>query len=282
MVDTRQVWDQIAGVLDPELDQSIVTLGFVEEVAAEETTVTVRLRLPTYFCAANFTYLMAADVRERALRVPGVAQVRVRVEGHYAGDKIGEGVSAGKPFTQIFAGEADAELDDLRATFARKAFLIRQEQLLRSLLRAGISGERLVRLTDDDVRMEGEALVLRVAPVVACTPDVWRTLPGMARSWRIWQLKRMVAAVPTTPSGPLFTDLDGRPLPAVGLLEHLREARMVRLNGAFNTLLCTGLARARYGREVAESQLSDLSGEPDGGAMPREASATAEKERVQR
>ena len=39
--------------------------------------VEVVLRLPTFWCAPNFAYLMAYDAREQALRVSGVREVRV-------------------------------------------------------------------------------------------------------------------------------------------------------------------------------------------------------------
>jgi len=49
-------------VRDPELDEPITALGFVSACSlAADGTAEVRLRLPTYFCAPNFAYLMVAD-----------------------------------------------------------------------------------------------------------------------------------------------------------------------------------------------------------------------------
>ena len=50
------VWAALGTVLDPELDEPLTDLGFVQrcQVYANGHTV-VRLRLPTYFCAPNWS-----------------------------------------------------------------------------------------------------------------------------------------------------------------------------------------------------------------------------------
>ena len=49
-------------VRDPELDEPITALGFVASCTVScQGRATVRLRLPTYFCAPNFAFLMVAD-----------------------------------------------------------------------------------------------------------------------------------------------------------------------------------------------------------------------------
>src|SRR5919199_3976819 len=85
-------------VTDPELDESLLKLGFVENVRVGGDGVTVTLRLPTYWCAPNFAYLMAHDVRDRLLEVPGVGRVRVVLKDHFASDEITAGVTQGKSF----------------------------------------------------------------------------------------------------------------------------------------------------------------------------------------
>ena len=60
-------------VRDPELDEPITSLGFVAScVVSCEGRAVVRLRLPTYFCAPNFAYLMVADAYDAVIDVPGV------------------------------------------------------------------------------------------------------------------------------------------------------------------------------------------------------------------
>ena len=47
MTTVPEVLDALAGVRDPELDQDLVELGFVTDVAVDGADVAVRLRLPT-------------------------------------------------------------------------------------------------------------------------------------------------------------------------------------------------------------------------------------------
>ena len=245
MIDEQAVRERIAEVVDPELDQSVSALGFVDGVEIEGTEVTVRLRLPTYWCAANFAYMMAAGLRERILLVEGVERVTVRVEDHFAESELSAGVSAGRSFFEIFPGDADGELEELRRSFTRKAFLIRQEQLLRALLRAGFAPATLARITAADVAVEGTELAVRDGE-----DGEWRRVNGLAQTWRLWLTKRAALGLASPGADPLFSTPEGEPLPPDGVLDHLRSSRMIRLNGAFNTLLCTGLNRVRHGVDV--------------------------------
>ncbi len=76
----------LAGVYDPELDESITSLRFVSacEVSADGE-VRVALRLPTPQCAPNFAFLMAADARRAVSAVPGVRAVSDRAGGSLHG-----------------------------------------------------------------------------------------------------------------------------------------------------------------------------------------------------
>jgi metal-sulfur cluster biosynthetic enzyme len=112
----------LEAVRDPELDEPITRLGFVDSLAIDGDRVTVHLRLPTYFCAPNFAWLMVADAKRAIARLPGVAHARVILKDHFASDELATTSS----FQEAFPGEADAELDDLRDLFLRKAFLARQ------------------------------------------------------------------------------------------------------------------------------------------------------------
>ncbi len=139
-------WKNIGQVLDPELDESILERGFVESLQVHQGSVTVELRLPTFWCAATFAYLMAADIRKTLLAVRGVRAVTVRLKDHFESQVIEAAVNTGKRFTEAFPGEATDDLDDLRLVFLRKGFLKRQEQFLRSLTNAGFSLAENLRL----------------------------------------------------------------------------------------------------------------------------------------
>ena len=69
MTSRAEVLDALSGVRDPELDEPITDLAFVSGLELDGDRVSVRLRLPTYFCAPNFAYLMVADAREAVLSV---------------------------------------------------------------------------------------------------------------------------------------------------------------------------------------------------------------------
>ena len=67
----------LGSVRDPELDEPITDLGFVTDLEVGEGEVRVRLRLPTYFCAPNFAYLMVADARAAVESVPGAGRAEI-------------------------------------------------------------------------------------------------------------------------------------------------------------------------------------------------------------
>ena len=257
-INERDIWARIGEVVDPELDRPLDTLGFVDAVEISGGEVSLRLRLPTYWCAPNFAYMMVADLREQVSRAPGVERVTVRLEDHFAGEEISDGVNRGQPFSAVFPGDADGELDELRHTFAVKAFLVRQEQMLRALLRAGLSAERITRLTLADLVVEGDGVRVRVGPGTETDVEAWTLAPGLARAYRLWRMKR-AALDHDEPAAdaPCFTTADGAAIPAESLPDALRSARMVRLNGAFNMLLCTSLHAQRYGAGAPTRELED-------------------------
>src|SRR5262245_45441354 len=58
-------------VRDPELDEPITALGFVAScTVSADGDAQARLRLPTYFCAPNFAFLMVADAYDAMSAVP--------------------------------------------------------------------------------------------------------------------------------------------------------------------------------------------------------------------
>ena len=84
MIDRNAVLGALSGVRDPELDEPITALEFVSALEIEDESVRVRLRLPTYFCAPNFAYLMVADAQAAALSVPVVERATIFLDDHYA------------------------------------------------------------------------------------------------------------------------------------------------------------------------------------------------------
>src|SRR5947208_3228602 len=86
------VYEAIADVLDPELDESLVKLGFIDRVQVDDSDGTVAFKLPTYWCAPNFAYLMAADLRTRVQAIPGVRSVRILLLDHCTDEEVSNGL----------------------------------------------------------------------------------------------------------------------------------------------------------------------------------------------
>ena len=212
----------LALVRDPELDEPITTLGFVDSVAIDGATVAVDLRLPTFYCAPNFSYLMAVDARRALAELPGVTAVRVHILDHHAGDQLNRGLDEGQDFAGIFPGETDGDdLRGLRAIFRGKAFYARTDEVCRQLLAQGRRARELVdvRLTD--------------LPVSAVTSAYLQ--------------RRAEAGLDTTPDAPLLVALDGRKIGPEEADLYLARARTFATSLESNGGFCRSLLHARYG-----------------------------------
>jgi metal-sulfur cluster biosynthetic enzyme len=222
MIARAEVLGALAGVRDPELDQPLTELDFISSVDIDGDVVEVHLRLPTYFCAQNFAYLMASDAKAAIAAIPAVREARVFLDEHIASDEINTGIADDRGFEQAFAGdETDGGLDELRLRFRHKGFLSRQEKLCAELLRNGHTHESLVR-----VRI-GE---------LGASPDVEAYLD-----------RRAELGIDIGPDAVLLVDPEGTPVPAESVGDHLLMARMVRLSIEGNAGLCRALLDARYG-----------------------------------
>jgi metal-sulfur cluster biosynthetic enzyme len=222
-----QVVTALASVYDPELDEPITTLGFVDScLVTGRGDVEVRLRLPTPQCAPNFAFLMVADARTAVRRLPRVRDVTIVLEDHYTGDEINAAVGRGGGFDAAFPGETAGDLGALRELFQRKALLARQARVCQALLAEGSSPE--------------EVVALRVAD-----------LPESAEAVRSVAL-RAALGLPHGPAAQGLVAGDGSPLRADELRAWLRRARLVSLSLEANGGMCRDLLRARYGTSNQE------------------------------
>jgi metal-sulfur cluster biosynthetic enzyme len=209
-------------VRDPELDEPITALGFVAScVVSCEGTAVVRLRLPTYFCAPNFAFLMVADAYDAVAAVPGVRSAEVILEDHFASDAINAGVAARAGFVASFDGEAVAELGDLRAQFLRKAVMAGTDLVCRPLVAAGVT--------------PSELLVLTLGAVPAS--------PELARL----RQRRAELGLTAGDEAPLLIDpATGARIDEAAVPLHLRKASVTRAGIEANTSICSGMLRVRY------------------------------------
>src|SRR4051794_16510918 len=135
-------------VRDPELDEPITGLGFLAACDVEpDGAVTVRLRVPTYFCPPNFVFVMVADAHDAIECIPGVTSVDVGVDDHFAADDINGGVAGQKTFVATFGDLAESELDRLRVDFLRKAVVAATDRVCEPLLAMGHATAQLAQLT---------------------------------------------------------------------------------------------------------------------------------------
>jgi metal-sulfur cluster biosynthetic enzyme len=218
-------------VRDPELDTSIVELGFVASCTVSEAgpdvgTAHVRLRLPTYFCAPNFAFLMVADAHDAVAAVPGVTRADIELTDHFAAATINQGVAARSGFVETFAGEAEGELDELRRTFVRKAMLAGQDRVARPLLAAGRTPEQLAGLRLGEV---------------PDSPDLRRLRD-----------RRVELGIRADDDAALLVDEHGVAVGLEGLPLHLRRVRVTRVGIEANTGECLSLLAVRYGQSPRE------------------------------
>jgi metal-sulfur cluster biosynthetic enzyme len=224
---TAEVWARLQSVIDPELDESVTELGFVTGVEVDAGgRVSVDFRLPTYWCAANFAFLMADDMRIAIAALPWVTEVTVGLGEHMYADEINRGVAAGLSFQATFGNEASGELEEIRRTFMVKAFQRRQEALLTYLLDHGHEPTALLQLS-----------VVELA-----------ALPGDLAGHRL--VERYLERRPVVGSGAhelAFVDHDGASLDASEIHAYLRALRRIGVNAEFNSAMCRGLLATRYG-----------------------------------
>ena len=235
---TSELLEKLGQVLDPELDESILERGFVESLQVQKGRVTVELRLPTFWCAAPFAYLMAEDIRKRLLAARGVTAVTVRLKDHFESQAIEAAVNAGKRFSEAFPGEASGDLDDLRLVFLRKGFIKRQEQFLRSLTEAGLSLQEIAGLRLEHLSIEGTFCRIR-------RPSGDTLAVEAAQAARRYLERRAELGLNGSPTAPLVTDSEDRPIPSHGLPQYLRAARTVRLSLEANAAVCSALLDRR-------------------------------------
>ncbi|TIS77337.1 MAG: iron-sulfur cluster assembly protein, partial [Mesorhizobium sp.] len=99
----KELWRRLGEVNDPELDEPITEMGFVEHVAvADDGGVQVDFRLPTYWCSPNFAFLMLDGVRKALDQLSWSPAYRVKLHDHMFAEEVNRGIQAGKAFGEIF------------------------------------------------------------------------------------------------------------------------------------------------------------------------------------
>jgi metal-sulfur cluster biosynthetic enzyme len=233
----EEIWSALNSVTDPEIDESVVSLDFVTAVKIDsDNRVEIDFRLPTYWCAPNFAFLMASDMRDAVTVLEWVREVSVKLLDHFSADLINRGVASRQDFRDAFPGETDDDLSAVRQKFLGQAFERRQELLLQYLLSHGYSPDwiartRLSELLDLPLDPKGTSL----------------------RGLYLFVLRRIRPE--TEENAPAFTTLEGMRLDSQDLKSYLRKIAAVRRNAEFNGFFCRSLLSERVKREEEKNDL---------------------------
>ena len=237
------VWARLDLVMDPELDEPVTDMGFIEAVSVAGpttghniSTVEIVFRLPTYWCSPNFAFLMAEGIKREVEALPWVGQAIVNLQDHMAAEEMNAVINAGGAFSDVFAElMPDENLETLREKFDQKAFQRRQEVVIKALLWLGCPAQDIVKLTLAEL-----SLIRFEDPEEDRQRGRYTTLLTSKKLARF----ALDLAFPTYQGTPIGDDFQSY----MGLL------RSVRINMEFSGSLCRGLKRSRY-------QEADLSGD---------------------
>ncbi len=211
-------------VLDPELDESVLSLGFVESVFGDDGgQVTVGMNLPTYWCAANFSYLMASDACRELSSLEGVRSVTVKLGEHFVSTEVEEGTGLGKTFAEAFPEGGPDTLEETRQIFLRKGYFSRQERLLQALKQSGLSFQQISNLRIHDAR----------------------SLQIEARTLGRYLERRDQLGLDCSAYASLIVDVRGLPVPADDLETYYVRARTTRLAMEASGSLCSAMLQSR-------------------------------------
>ena len=242
--DGAAILTRLGQVLDPELDEPILDLGFVRWLRLRSGHASIALRLPTSWCAVNFAFLMAEDVRRALLSVEGICRVTVLLGDHCAAAEIEAAVNDGRLFAEAFPGEAAGSLETLRLTFLRKGFLSRQERLLRDLRAAGYSPATICALQLGDISMQDDTIGIRQ---LGCASAQC----GSAATLQRYLERRAELAFDCRRAAPLIVDLEGNPFSEERLEAHYEAVRTVRVALEANGSFCRALLSVQHRNAAA-------------------------------
>lgn len=218
-----EVQSVISAVRDPEIDETAGELDFVVGVEVAEGDVAVSIRLPSYWCPANFAWLMAQDMRKAVLALPWVTGFRLELIDHFAEAQISRAISDGLTFEAAFPTRAVGDLTVLQRDFATKAMLMRQASLIVALRNFGMDDAAIC------------AAAIRTFDLLDDT--------SIAALWAAVMEKRREAGIPHDTDRPAICDARGLAIADLGA--HLREIRRVSTSAAASGEMCRMLVAGR-------------------------------------
>jgi metal-sulfur cluster biosynthetic enzyme len=249
------VRERLARVTDPELDRSIVELGYIDEIGVDGETVTVRFTLPTAWCSPAFAWMMATDARDGIESIPGVTRARIQLRDHMHDEEINEGVNDRRRFGDVFP-DADGGVESIRATLDDKARVARQYDAVEALLDAGVTPDQICRLTPSDLDLDFDEDADRAA--VELDDGALVVTVDAAPLRRFLRKARTVGVF--ADDEPLFRTPEGDPIdPEEFEIVH-RRGRLAQTNMSGQAGICDALnesRRRKLGRDPPETVDAD-------------------------
>jgi metal-sulfur cluster biosynthetic enzyme len=234
-----ELWRCLKAVDDPELDEPVTEMGFVERAdIAADGSVEVGFRLPTYWCSPNFAFLMLDDIRTALDGLSWSPAYHITLHDHMFAEEVNKGIAEGRSFADIFGSLAEeTDMEALREKFRQKAFKRRQEAVILDFRAMGIGDSEVARMT------LGAFDAIEIAD-------------GEIGKRRARYRQALVRRLPElVPQEPVIVTYDGQRVFAEDLPAYLAELRSVRINMEFNGALCRGLKTTRYKEmEIVEGE----------------------------
>jgi hypothetical protein len=165
---------------------------------------------------------MLTDAIAAVRALPGVGDVTLTLDDHFASPQINAVIAHGTGFADAFPGQSTGEPEQLRDLFTRKAFTARQSRVCDRQLRAGRTYTELAKLSLAELEPHDD-------------PDITRCI----------ELRQQLG-INTSPDAPAFVLANGWALDPTALTRLTRIARLIRLSLEGNTHLCRTLLATRY------------------------------------
>jgi metal-sulfur cluster biosynthetic enzyme len=89
----RKIFDELSGIVDPEINTSITELELIDNVDINNSAVKVDLHLTSPFCPAVFGFKICQDIHDNLLKIDGVDDVKVNVSNHFMAEAINNQVN---------------------------------------------------------------------------------------------------------------------------------------------------------------------------------------------
>ena len=93
-IDLDTIRSTAGSVRDPEIRRSLLDMGLLDEVHADEGKVIVHFHLTSPLCPTRFALSIGKEIRKRVEALPGVSSCEVVLRDHFLGQKLQEMINS--------------------------------------------------------------------------------------------------------------------------------------------------------------------------------------------